>query len=282
MGRLHLPKLEYQRTDRRRTECWRTECWRTEYRRTRKTIAARAFWVGGAVFALLACAWSSPAGAASDRKDGEETAGQTRQPTRQEIEAFLDSHSLPKGSVSDGTVAEVPPHPPRHRGVVLETSAGVEFPLGALRHVSPPSPWLQLSLGYELADWFMVVALADLSLANTSYAARPPEPRTYAHYAFGAGARFQLPLTSWLATHAQLELGVSEVTEEVLAQYGYRQADDLSLHYGARLGLEWLQVNPHMALGLQGTFRNYTGLDRSNNADAPISVIGALALRYAF
>jgi hypothetical protein len=165
---------------------------------------------------------------------------------------------------------------------VLETGAGAVFQLGALRHVSPPSPWLQVHLGYEVAEWFMVLVNADLTLADTSYAARPPEPRTYAHYAVGAGGRFQFRLASWLAAHAQLELGISEVTEDVLEQYGYRQADSLGFHYGARLGLEWLQVNPHLALGAQGTLRNYSGLDRANNADAPLAAIGALTLRYAF
>jgi len=204
-----------------------------------------------------------------------------RQPTRAEIEAFLDSRSLPQSSQA-GASLEVPPPPPRHRGMVLEAGTGVAFPLGALRHVSPPSPWFQLHLGYEPAKWFMVLINGDFTLANTSYAARPPAPRTYAHYAFGAGARFQFSLAEWLGVHAQLELGASEVTEEVLVQYGYTQADELHFHYGARLGVEWLQINPHLALGLQGTFRNYPGLDRINDASAPTALMTALALRYAF
>lgn len=205
-----------------------------------------------------------------------------RTPTRAEIEAFLDSRSLPKSSQATGTSREVPPPPPRHRGMVLEAGTGVVFPMGALRHVSPPSPWFQLHLGYEPAKWFMVLINGDFTLANTSYAARPPAPRTYAHYAFGAGARFQFTLAEWLGVHGQLELGASEVTEEVLAQYGYTRADQLSFHYGARLGVEWLQINPHLALGLQGTFRNYPGLDRTNDASAPTALMTALALRYAF
>lgn len=205
-----------------------------------------------------------------------------RAPTRAEIEAFLDSRSLPKSAQEPGAHAEAPPPPPRHSGMVLEAGSGVLFPMGALRHVSPPSPWFQVHLGYEPAQWFMVSINGDFTLANTSYAARPPAPRTYAHYAIGAGARFQFELADWLAAHGQLELGASEVTEEVLVQYGYTQADQLSFHYGARLGLEWLQINPHLSLGLQCTFRNYPGLDRTNDASAPTALMTALALRYAF
>jgi hypothetical protein len=208
------------------------------------------------------------------------------QPTQAEIAAFLESRSLPRsiedGGAEQGSTEEVPPPPPRHRGMVLEASSGAVFPLGALRHVSPPSPWFQLHLGYEPTSWFMVLLNGDFTLANTSYAARPPEPRTYAHYAVGAGGRFQLQLAEWFGAHGQFELGASEVTEEVLVQYGYTRSDRLSFHYGARLGLEWLQPNPHLAVGLQGTFRNYPGLDRSNDASPPTALMLGATLRYGF
>lgn len=205
--------------------------------------------------------------------------------TREQVEAYLDSHALPKspGLAGDGgAFAEVPPPPPRHRGLVVEASPGVYFPVGAMRHVSPPSPWLQVSVGYELAHWFMLLGHADLTIASTSYAAEPPPPRTYAQYGVGAAGRFQLTFNEWLAAHAQVELGMSEVTEDVLTVYGYDDADELGLFFGGRLGVEWLQVNPHLALALQGTVRNYPNLERALDDDPPLVVIGALALRYAF
>lgn len=221
------------------------------------------------------------ANAASTTQGEGEGADGTVQPTREEIEAFLDSRSLPRSDTAQSESSEVPPPPPRHRGVVVEAGSGAAFPLGALRHVSPPSPWFQFHVGYEPTTWFMALVNADFTLANTSYAARPPEPRTYAHYAFGAGARFQLVLAERFGAHAQLELGASEVSEEVLGPYGYTSADSLNFHYGARVGLEWLQINPHLALGLQGTFRNYPGLDRANDSDPPTTAIVAAVLRYA-
>lgn len=245
----------------------------------RARVSSRA---SATLLALAGGIAHSPARAADAAGAPSDDATTNREPTRQEIEAYLDSHGLPKGDGQRAAPLEVPPLPPRSRGWVLETGVGAVFQLGALRHVSPPSPWLGVHLGYEVAEWFMVLANADLTLADTSYAARPPEPRTYAHYAIGAGGRFQFRMASWLAAHAQLELGVSEVTEDVLEQYGYRQADSLNFHYGARVGLDWLQVNPHLALGLQGTLRNYSGLDRTNNADTPLAAIGALTFRYAF
>jgi hypothetical protein len=215
--------------------------------------------------------------------------------SQEQVEAYLDSHALPKspGLTADGVAgdrvagdqggyAEAPPPPPRHRGVVLEASPGVYFPLGAMGHVSPPSPWLQIDVGYELSTWFMVLGHADLTMANTSYAAQPPPPRTFAQYGVGAAGRFQHQFTDWFAAHLQVEVGVSEVTEDVLHVYGFADADTLGPFYGARLGLEWLQVNPHTAVVLHGTLRDYPTLHRTNDQDPTLSLIGALSLRYAF
>lgn len=206
------------------------------------------------------------------------------EPTRAQVEAYLDSHALPKSASSgdQGAFADVPPPPPRHRGLVVEASPGVLFPVGAMRHVSPPSPWLQLGVGYEPWTWLLLLAQADFSVASTSYAAEPPPPRTFAQYAFGAGVRFQLASSDAFAAHAQAELGLSEVTEDVLTVYGYDDADELGLYYGGRLGLEWLVPNPHLAVGAQATLRNYTNLERTNDGAAPLGIIGALTLRYAF
>lgn len=205
--------------------------------------------------------------------------------TQEQVEAYLDSHALPKspGLTGDsGAFAEVPPPPPRHRGLVIEASPGVFFPMGSMRHIAPPSPWLQFDVGYELANWFMLLAHADLTIADTSYAAEPPPPRTYAQYGFGVGGRFQYQFTDYFAAHVQVELGLTDVTEDVLAVYGFDEADELSMFFGGRLGIEWLQVNPHTALVLHGTIRDYPSLERINDSDAPLALIGALALRYAF
>jgi hypothetical protein len=208
------------------------------------------------------------------------------EPSREQVEAYLDSHALPKSphqtGADEGTYQEVPPLPPRHHGLVVEASPGVLFQLGALRHISPPSPWLQVDVGYELWTWLMVLAHADFTVASTSYAAQPPPPRTFAQYAFGAGARLQVPLGETFAAHAQFELGLSEVTEDVLGVYGFAEADELGLYYGGRLGLEWLQTNPHLAVGAHATLRSYSNLERTNYGDAPLGLIGALTLRYAF
>ncbi len=224
--------------------------------------------------------------AANDSSEAPPVASNAPEPTLEQVEAYLDSHALPKspeqGGGDQGTYEEVPPPPPRHHGLVVEASPGAFFPLGAMRHISPPSPWLQVDVGYELWTWLLVLAHADFTVASTSYAAEPPPPRTFAQYAFGAGARFQVPLSDWLAAHAQLELGLSEVTEDVLAGYGFADADELGLYYGGRLGLDWLQANPHLAVGAHATLRDYTNLERTNYGDAPLALIGALTLRYAF
>ncbi len=230
---------------------------------------------------------ASPLMAAPARENPVATASSpaARAPTRAEVEAFLDSRALPKtGSFADRPVPreEVPPPPPRKRGLVVEGTMGALFQLGALRHVSPTSPWFQLLVGYEFTDWFLLAAQGDFTIADTSFASQPPPPRTYAEYAVSGAPRFQLTIVDPISAYVQFELGVASATEDVLQVYGYRDADELSLFYGGRLGLEWFMKNPHLALALSGTVRNMPGLERNNSADAPLVIIGAGTLRYAF
>src|SRR5690349_17583111 len=79
--------------------------------------------------------------------------------------------------------------PPRHKGVVVESTIGTFGHIGPMRHVSPTAPWFRVQLGYELFRFLMFFGEADLVIANTSYTNPPPPPRTYALYGFGGGIR---------------------------------------------------------------------------------------------
>jgi hypothetical protein len=62
---------------------------------------------------------------------------------------------------SSGTLSAAetpPPARPRHRGLVLETAAGVLGFAGEFRHLAPPAYWLHAQLGYEVANWLMLFA----------------------------------------------------------------------------------------------------------------------------
>src|SRR5271170_4922576 len=82
--------------------------------------------------------------------------------------------SAPEGKTSepDTTLpappAEVPPARPRHKGVVVETTAGMLAFAGQFRHVAPPAFWLHAQVGYEFLRWLMVFAESELAMTDTS------------------------------------------------------------------------------------------------------------------
>ncbi len=76
--------------------------------------------------------------------------------------------------------------------------------------------------------------------------------------------------------------GIARINEDLLFQYGYQNADRWNLYFGGELGVEWYQVNPHMALALHGGVRDYdAGLGRVRGA-TELAWIGGMSLRYVF
>lgn len=222
--------------------------------------------------------------------EGEDSAKPTEaaavaDPSRAEIEAWLEARSLPD-TRSDETNAdsdEAPPPPPRARGLVVESGLGAMGYLGTLKNVTPTSPWLHLQLGYEVFDWAMVFAEGDLAFASTSYANPPPQPRAFAIWGVGGGVRFTVRPTDRVGIYLQGSVGAAQATEDVLRVYGYRHADELSPYFGGLLGVEWYQVSPHYALSLAGGARNYdNGFARQRADAAELMWLGLLSLRYAF
>ena len=112
---------------------------------------------------------------------------------------------------------------------------------------------------------------------------RPPEPRGYALWGFGVGVRFTLEPSDSIGLFLQGDVGASEVTEDVLATYGYLDADDVNPYFGAQLGLEWYQVSPHYAFVFQGGIRNYAQLlGRQLSSATPLAWTGTAGLQYTF
>ena len=76
--------------------------------------------------------------------------------------------------------------------------------------------------------------------------------------------------------------GLSSVTEDVLATYGYPDADRLRPYVGGTLGIEWFQISPHYGLALYGGVRDYfQNFERTNGEKPPLAWISGLAIRYA-
>ncbi len=228
-----------------------------------------------ALFALLSLAFARQARAADE--------AQQRELTPEEVDAWLSSRSLPGGDQGPTDGAEAPPPPPRRHGLVVEATLGALGHAGPMKNISPTSPWFLLRVGYEPFKWLMVFGETDVAFSNTSYASQPPPTRTYWLYGFGGGVRFTLGLGERFGLFLQGSVGAARISEEnVLSIYGFEDADELNAYLGGLAGFEWYQVNPHMALTLQGGVKQYNGLDRERAGQGPRAWVGAAGLRYTF
>jgi len=237
----------------------------------RRRPLARA-WLGlclGAP-ALLA---ASPAFGAEERKI-----------TTQEIENWLDAPSDKPGTEADNgdEFGEAPPPPPRRHGFLIESTLGLLGHLGPMKSISPTTPQLRLKVGYELLNWLLFFGEVDVAFGTTSYAHPPPPPRTYALYSFGGGVRVTVAPTDVIGFYLEGGLGAAAASEDVLQIYGFAHADELNTYAGAELGIDWYQVNPHMALALHGGVRTYAGFDRERDTASPLTWLSGLSLRYTF
>jgi hypothetical protein len=235
----------------------------------------RASWLGGAL-GLLVATVALDASAAESRE---------RDITTGEIESWLDAEPGTPTSDQGAKDGEEEPLPaPRHHGLVVESGVGLLWQVGALQHITPTAPLFQLRVGYEFLDFLMPFVEADIAFCTTEYASEPPPPRSYWHYAGGAGLRVTLPLGTKFGLFAQGSLGLARVSEQnVLSIYGFPNADEFNLYLGGEVGFEWYQINPHMALAVHGGVRYYgQGLTRDRGGEVPLGALGSLQLRYAF
>ncbi|HVJ89700.1 MAG TPA: hypothetical protein VM580_07830 [Labilithrix sp.] len=205
-------------------------------------------------------------------------------PTAAQVDLTKDTK--PKGPEDvDAAPSEAPPPPPYKKTLVLDSSVGAIGFLGAFGNVAPPGPWAHIQLGYEVAKWFMVYGEGELAFTDTSNRQRPPNTRAFAMYGFGGGVRFTIRFVERFGMYAQGGLGMlaADVPTGSLALLGFRDAESLGLYFGARLGLEWYQIDRHLALGLNAGIRTAQGFARLGaGTDTPLALDGGLSLRYAF
>jgi hypothetical protein len=144
------------------------------------------------------------------------------------------------------------------------------------------APWLRLQVGYEPFDWLMVFAAGDLALSSTALAHRPPDERGYALFGVGGGARLSWQAFGSVGLYLQGDAGFASVNQDVLATYGYPDADRLRPFAGGSLGIEWFQLSPHYALALSAGARDYfQSFDRTHGDRPPLVWCSSLAIRYA-
>jgi hypothetical protein len=211
-------------------------------------------------------------------------------PTVLAPDAAIDVSTTPEAAPSPdkapGTTAfaEAPPPRPRRKGLVLESSLGVLGFAGQFAHVAPPAFLMQAQLGYELTDWLMVFGEGELAFTGTNEEQDESQVFNFPIWGFGVGARATLHASERVAffVQAQLDAMAADVPHDTLAILGFRNAESLNASLGARVGIEWYQIDRHLALTVQGGARDATGFAKVAGNDFPLMWDTALGIRYVF
>jgi hypothetical protein len=91
--------------------------------------------------------------------------------------------------------------------------------------------------------------------------------------------------TDRIAAYGQLEVGglEADVPHNALTVLGFRKAESFNLSYAARIGVEWYQMDRHLALFAALGGRDATGFAKVVGAsDLPIMWDLGAGLRYTF
>jgi hypothetical protein len=194
---------------------------------------------------------------------------------------------LPDAPSDAGTqgFAEAPPPRARHKGLVLESTLGVLGFGGQFRHVAPPAFWLHAQLGYEALDWLMLFGEGELAFTDTGESQDESHTLVFPLWGFGGGARATFHATPRLAffVQGQIDALAADVPHDALTILGFRNAETLAASFGGRIGVEWYQVDRHLALCAQTGARVAEGFAKvTASGDVPIMWDAALGLRYTF
>jgi hypothetical protein len=203
------------------------------------------------------------------------------------------SEAAPEGKTTEESTAKVdynapPPSRPRKKGFVLESTIGALGFLGHFQHVAPTAFWLRTQLGYEFFTWLMLFASGELAYTDTSEATDPSHSQAFPIYGVGGGLRGTIHATERVAITLSGDVGgmASDIPKGSLGQFGYGQAEGFNPYFGGHLGVEWYQVDRHLALAAQGGVRDAVGFSRNQLAgagsDLPLLWDGGVALRYTF
>jgi hypothetical protein len=189
------------------------------------------------------------------------------------------------GSSEPPALTYAPPARPRHKGLVLESTLGILGFVGQFRHVSPPAYWLHGQLGYEIFSWLMLFGEGELALTDTSESQDESHNMAFAMWGVGGGVRATVHVSDRVAVFGQGDIGAlaANVPHDALALLGYRAAERLDASFGARLGVDWYQVDRHMALCAALGARLAEGFSKATDpSDLPLLWDLAAGVRYTF
>ena len=180
---------------------------------------------------------------------------------------------------------EAPPTRLRRKGLVLESTLGVLGFAGQFRHVAPPAYWLHAQLGYELLSWLMLFGEGEVAFTDTGQSQDESHTMAFPLFGFGGGARATFHASPRFAVFGQGAIDglAAKVPHNALGILGFRNAETLAPAFGLRIGVEWYQIDRHLALSAQLGGRDASGFAKVAAAsDAPIMWDAALGMRYTF
>lgn len=189
-----------------------------------------------------------------------------------------------KDSLLPEAPPEAPPPPARHKGFVIEQTLGALGFVGQFGKVAHPALYIHTQFGYEIFRWLMLFAEGEFSFTDTSLATEPSKDRAFPIFGFGGGPRITIHPTDRFAFYLQGCVGgiFADVPSRALANLGYGNAESLGFYAGGRLGIEWYQLDRHMAIGLAGGTRYLPSFKKTFGSDTPLAWDAEAALRYTF
>jgi hypothetical protein len=174
---------------------------------------------------------------------------------------------------------------PRRPGLVLESTLGVLGFAGNFRHVAPPAYWVRGQIGYEFTRGVMVYVDGEAGWTDTSESLEEADTLPVVLWGFGGGLRGTVHASERIAVYLQGEIGAlaADVKHDELTVLGFRNAESINPSAGARIGIEWYQMDRHLALALSGGARYAEGFARVvGPTDLPLMWDAGLSLRYTF
>ncbi|WP_394833922.1 hypothetical protein LVJ94_46200 [Pendulispora rubella] len=177
-----------------------------------------------------------------------------------------------------------PPPLPHHKGVVLDASLGAHGFTGEFGGVAPPGFWLHAQLGYEFSRALMLFGEGDLYFTSTSRNQDETKARAFPIFGFGLGPRFTAHVTDRVGLYLQGSAGLSkaDIATNALKILGFGDAEKLGLYFGGRVGIEYYQIDRHLAFGLSFGLRDATNFKKALGSDLPLLWDAGVALRYTF
>lgn len=180
---------------------------------------------------------------------------------------------------------EAPPPLPYKKGLVLETRLGALAFFGRFGDIAPAAPWMTSQLGYEFLKWLMVYSYGEIAFTGTSNEQGESSAIYFPLYGFGGGARVTFEVTGRVALFVQGNGGAMSaiVPRDSLTFLGFHAAESLGFTVGGRLGVEWHQIDHHLALGLGVGVRDAFNFKiQSGESDLPLMLDASTAIRYTF